>query len=250
MTKYYLENMERNLFWCWNLEHVKELAEELVPLFTKSYERSVARSIVYYFVKKAKEKKMEQCIKYIRNNPVQLEIALFDLIMQEYVWYMGEANYRVGYSTVFFRAAWKSFTKDGTFKTFGIHFREESAYLYVRIVEKLRSMSYLVLANLLKADDPVINIEQYERLKNKYITLKTHVDYENIVVPIGHWFKEKNMLNIISANDRDTIIDYYKQKYTNEYLSLSNGFKGDYPDYFYRKPSLVPFQDRSIYGYE
>lgn len=87
--------MERNLFWCWDLQHVKELAEELLPLFTDSYERSVARSIVYYFVDKAKERKIEQCIKYIRNNPAQLEIALFDLIMQEYVWYMGEANYNV-----------------------------------------------------------------------------------------------------------------------------------------------------------
>lgn len=240
--------MERNLFWCWDLQHVKELAEELLPLFTDSYERSVARSIVYYFVDKAKERKIEQCIKYIRNNPAQLEIALFDLIMQEYVWYMGEANYRVGYSTVFFKAVWKSLTKDGTFKKVGIHFRKESAYLYVGIVEKLRSMSYIVLANLLKADEPVINVEQYECLKNKYITLKTHVDYENLVVPIGYWFKEKTMLDVIFANERNFLMEYYKRKYKNEYSFLANGFKGDYPDNFYRKPSLVPFGDRGIYA--
>lgn len=236
----------KDINWCFN----SQLIENILPIlsvYTKYKGRIIARKIVYYFVDLAKKKKIEQTIRYVRDRPNEVETILFDLIMEQYVWFMGEANYNVSHSLTFFKAAWKTLVLDKTLshKVMSDNFKTYSSHFYTKIVIKLNQLTYIVLSNLLQEN--LINENQYFKYIERYSIKTSHIYYEQLKAPSAHsTFANKILINIILYNNRDSIISYYKSKYA-QYNMLRGGFSGDYPNYFYSKLSITPIGDNYIY---
>ena len=88
---------KRDIYWCLSSEGLYSMATSHSGMVFSQIENRLSKYIVGKLVKLAKKRECEECIEYIKNNeqnPNQLQIAIFDLLMREYVWHMGEAVYK------------------------------------------------------------------------------------------------------------------------------------------------------------
>lgn len=85
-----------DIFGCVSSEGLSSIATTHPGVVFAPIENGIAY-IVVKLVNLAKKHECEECIDYINNNhqfPNELQIAIFDLLMREYVWHMGEAVYK------------------------------------------------------------------------------------------------------------------------------------------------------------
>lgn len=236
---------KKDIYWCLTSEGFSSMVTSHPGVFFSPIENYVAGYIVNKLVALAKKRECEECIKYIvdnKSNPKLIEIALFDLLMKEYVWHMGEICYKQNKNLF-----------QGIRGMYALFFGSENSLrkwtmiysrAFVNVYKRLNKFSYVILTNLL---DPlsIISEVEYKQLSNKYI-VNSHVKFEELLAPIGHSFETERFIDIITNKDRRAISEYYKHNYSN-YTFLEGGFKGDYPKYFFEKLPEMIFGNDDIY---
>lgn len=239
-----------DIFWCLSSEGLSSIATSHPGMVFSPIENGIAKYIVGKLVSLAKKRECEECIDYINNNhqsPNELQIAIFDLLMREYVWHMGEAVYKN-----------KNDIKQG-FRWFGNvlpllfgsvnekrlnNYIKEMGKFFINVYKELNKFSYVILTNLL---DPhkVINEIEYDKLCMLFIKCN-HVQFENMKAPLGHMYEGEKFIDIILEKDREETSSYYKSHYKG-YDFLSRGFKGDYPNYFFNNTPDMIIDNEEIY---
>lgn len=224
---------KNNIYWCLSSEGLRSIATSHSWMIFSQIENRISKYIVGNLVNLAKKRECEECIEYIRQYPNQLQIAIFDLLMREYVWHMGEAVYKN-----------KNDAKQ-SFRWFGIvlpllfgsvnekrldNYMKEMSKLFINVYKELNKFSYVILTNLLEPYH-IIDKKEYEKLCTRFIK-SSHVQFENMKAPSKHMYKGEKFIDIILEKSREETIEYYKSHYKG-YDFLSKGFKGDYPNYFY-----------------
>lgn len=238
-----------DVFWCLSSEGLSSLAISHPGMIFSPIENGIAKFIVGKLVDLAKKRECEECIDYIVKNqhsPNEIQIAIFDLLMREYVWHMGEGVYknkndiRQGFRwlgllpSLFGNINEKKLNK----------YVKEMGKFFVNVYKELNKFSYVILTNLL---DPynIISETEYKNLSKLF--LKTnHVQFENLIAPVGHTYEGKKFIDIILEKSREETSSYYNTHY-NGYRFLSKGFNGDYPDYFFNNIPDMIIDNEEIY---
>jgi len=232
-----------DIFWCLSSEGLSSIATSHPGMVFSPIENGIAKYIVGKLVHLAKKRECEECIDYINNNqqsPNEMQIAIFDLLMREYVWHMGESVYKN-----------KNDIKQG-FRWFGNvlpllfgsvnekrldNYIKEMGKFFVNVYKELNKFSYVIITNLF---DPrgVINEIEYEKLCKLFVK-SNHVQFENMKAPLGHMYEGEKFIDIILDKSREETTSYYSSHYKG-YDFLSKGFKGDYPNYFFNiTPDMI-----------
>lgn len=242
--------MDKNdIYWCISSEGLCSIATSHSGMIFSQIENRISKYIVGKLVKLAKKREKEECIDYIRQHPNQLQIAIFDLLMREYVWHMGEAVYKN-----------KNDTKQ-SFRWFGAalpllfghvnekrldNYMKEMGKFFINFYKELNNFSYVILTNVL---DPynIIDEKEYEKLCTLFIR-RSHVQFEDMKAPLGHMYEGEKFIDIILKKSREETTVYYRSHYKG-YDFLSKGFEGDYPNYFYNTIPDKIIGDEDIYLY-
>jgi len=243
--------MDKNdVFWCLSSEGLSSLAMSQSGMLFSPIENGIAKYIVGKLVDLAKKRECEECIDYIVKNqhsPNEIQIAIFDLLLREYVWHMGEGVYKN-----------KNDIKQG-FRWLGNvlpllfgsvnekrldNYIKEMGKFFVNVYKELNKFSYVILTNLLDPHKAINEIE-YKRLCMLFLK-SNHVQFENMKAPLGHVYEGKKFIDIILEKSREETSSYYRSHYK-EYNYLSRGFKGDYPDYFYNNIPDIIIDNEEIY---
>jgi len=242
--------MDKNdIYWCLSTEGLSSLVSSHPGIVFSPIENGLAKFIVGKIVGLAKKGECIECIEFISENKInkkELEITLFDLLMKEYVWHMGEVCYEQS------RNLMQGIR--GMYALFNAYFRNNLDSLdswskkydkaFINVYKKLNNFSYVVLTNLLDSYN-VIKEGDYSTLSNKYI-LNSHVKFENLIAPVGHVYEGQRFIDIIIDKDRSETTRYYKERYK-DLIYLKGGFKGDYPNYFYNKMPDTIIGNEDIY---
>lgn len=208
---------------------------------------SVTNSTVNQLINLTKKHVLLEGIQYISDNCKSIEeidCALFDIVLKEYVWHMGytyldEAIYhrRPLYYTL--KALWQSITTEQKFlNVWGV----ESNKPYCKIPIILSTFIYTILTNLYK-EEQKISKEEYEKLLKRY-NKRTHVEYENIVAPLLHPYASVKLIEM--SEKRQELENYYTQKYSNFPL-LKFNTRSDAIRQFYETRDIMPIGDDSAY---
>lgn len=226
---------------------INELFKECFEDKNSNIENCIAKWFVYKFINKAKEVKCEQCIEYIITTynkcPENLEIILFDLLMAEYVWHMGESMFYCNRNPLTVVKTFGS-TIFGD-KSLMDNYLRYSAKYFVDVYRKLNSYSFRILRETSKK--VMMSPDRVELLLSKYV-LKSHVQFENMIAPAGHPFEGMKQTDILETYTQEELQAYYQERYAS--MFLRGGLKGDYPDIFYRKHDILPVGVESIYNYD
>ena len=225
-----------DIYWCLSSEGIQSLLGDNISFLSSGIENKIAEIIVNYGVKQSEKNLCNDCINYVleKNDKKELEIVLFDILLKEYLFYMGETCYKksrdlaqsfIGLAGIF------SEKKEKDFKE-----RYAKAFKYVPL--RLNKFPYVILVNLLYSHE-FISIADYTRLIIKYMG-NTHVHFENILCPTEHPFKGERLLDIILGKDRAEINNYYKEHYADWDL-MRRGIKTDYAKVFFREKHRLVF---------
>lgn len=225
-----------DIYWCLSPKGLYSVATSHSGIVCKQFENRLAQYIVGKLVKLAKKRECEECIDYIINNqqnPNQLQIAIFDLLMREYVWHMGEAVYKnkndIKQSYRWFGAALPLLFGSVNAKRVD-NFIKGMGKFFINVYKELNNFSYVILTNLLEPYN-VINEIEYEELCTLFIK-SSHVQIENMKAPLGHKYEGEKLIDIILEKSREETAEYYSSHYKG-YNFLSRWFTGAYPNYFY-----------------
>lgn len=240
-----------DVFWCLSTEGIDYLIMHYSNNAFRFIEKSISKAIVDKFVSLAKKRECEECIQYIlehKSNPNYIKIALFDLLMKEYVWHMGEVCYNQKQNIVHaVRWLYAVFRLcRGHDDGFNIC-QNKYCEAFKKVYKELNNFSYIILTNLLEPYK-LISDTEYEGMSGIYI-LDTHVNFEELRAPKGHHFEGERFIDIILKKDRKTTSDYYNKEYK-DYTSLSRGFKGDYPNIFYNNLPDSVIGNKDIYKFK
>ena len=170
-----------------------------------------------------------------------VETELFDVVLVEYIWFMGEAFYKWNKGTFpFMKTMIDVFVKkedpDDSFK--------KRAYIFFKEVTPNINCVIDTIINGLN-EKGIISLDQRKQLENKYIK-KRKSEIEGIPAPHNHFFHGKTLIKIIMQVEQDEINNYLVEKYSDKQnLFLSNGISTDYGGYFYRyvDKSFFPIGD-------
>lgn len=238
-----------DIYWCLSSEGLYSIATSHSGMVFSQIENRIAKYIVGNLVKLAKKRECEECIEYIKQYPNQLQIAIFDLLMREYVWHMGEAVYKnkndIKQSFRWFGTALPLLF--GKVNENGLdRYIKEMGKFFINVYKELNKFSFVILTNLLDPNN-VINEIEYEQLCSLFIK-SNHVQIENIKAPLGHVYEGEKLIDIILGKSREETGSYYNSHYKG-YNFLSRGFKGDYPNYFYNTIPDEIIGEEDIYLY-
>lgn len=243
---------KRDIYWCLSSEGLYSMATSHSGMVFSQIENRLSKYIVGKLVKLAKKRECEECIEYIKNNeqnPNQLQIAIFDLLMREYVWHMGEAVYKnkndLKQSFRWFGAALPVLFGSVNEKRLDNYIKEMGKF-FINVYKELNNFSYIILTNLLEPYY-IINEIEYQKLCTLFIK-GNHVQFENMKAPLGHKYEGEKLIDIILGKSREETAAYYSSHY-NGYNSLSSGFKGDYPNYFFNTIPDEIIGEEDIYLY-
>ena len=147
---------KRDIYWCLSSEGLYSMATSHSGMVFSQIENRLSKYIVGKLVKLAKKRECEECIEYIKNNeqnPNQLQIAIFDLLMREYVWHMGEAVYKnkndLKQSFRWFGAALPVLFGSVNEKRLDNYIKEMGKF-FINVYKELNNFSYIILTNLLE----------------------------------------------------------------------------------------------------
>lgn len=115
---------------------------------------------------------------------------------------------------------------------------------FVNVYKELNKFSYVILTNLLDPHKAINEIE-YENLCTLFIK-NNHVQFENLIAPLGHIYEGEKFIDIILDKSKDEINSYYNSHYKG-YDLISSGFKGDYPNYFFNVTPDMIIGNEDIY---
>lgn len=237
--------MGKNNFW-WYLspEGMSSIAMNHQGVVFAPIERLIANTIVNKLINFGKKIECEECLDFIIKNHATfhnvVHVALFDLLMREYVWHMGEAAYKQrGNVRPLLRGIYVGLmTSRSGFKEFERQYNKG----FVNVANKISQLSYIILSHLLE-DHKIISEETFSECINKYCH-SSHVDFENMPAPKGHKYEGELFIDIIMKKSNEEISRYYEELYAG-FSRLSKGFTGDYPSNFFSRS--IPIGDNSIY---
>lgn len=167
----------------------------------------------------------------------QIEIAIFDFLMYQYAWHMGQMNFKYNYkSGTYMRTFMLSFfNKITSDKSFPEALEMQIKRLYCIVPQKLATYAYYL--PLLLRTRNIISEKECDVLIDKYC-LKTHVRYEQLQSPKGHTFEGK-LIQILVKHVGE-LQSYYKKNY-------DHSFEADYVKIFYGRFDVLPIGDDSAY---
>jgi len=218
-----MKSDKSNIEWCLSFDGWSSFMASHPGIVCAPIETKFANFLVGKLVKLAKKQECEECIDYIiknQHNPNELQIAIFDFLMREYVWYMGEAYYKN--------------SKDLKQGFRGIRLLFDNFNNKKRLDEYLKELNKFICIIITNLLDPygIISENDYGELSILFLK-DNHVRFKNLKAPVGHVYEGERFINIVSKKDRKETTAYYKSHYKG-YSFLSKGFQGDYPDCFYR----------------
>lgn len=218
-----------DIYWCLNPEVFAEV--DLTNIVDGGIWNGLSVFVMEGMISFAKKNRLIEQIQFIIKNAqnyTEIDAAIFDYIMREYAWHMGETYYKMVKPFGFLKNIWR-IIKGG-----------DIDQPYCKVPQILASYAYVIITNVYDLSKKITK-EEYIRLIKKYC-LRTHVLYERIQSPTLYPYKGF-LLEILIKNVA-TLEDYYKKKYKDTHL---DSFEADYVKIFYARIKIIPVGDDSAY---